>query len=198
MERRFSIKRAFLDLLYIKSQLIELFKNDLKYQEILNYMNSTNFLESDEPIPSLKQIGKDLNLKPYNLSKLIELYEDVFDFESNLFLRFHKTEIYFDLRYFENDRGVVKCNRIPYLPRVGENIEIPFLKAQVGTSYFYVNEISHELSSKVQRIFIQLRSGFYNRYFDYVKQKALHKGVISLDDAFNKHDIQIKDEINEN
>ncbi|WP_223550508.1 hypothetical protein [Aestuariivivens sp. NBU2969] len=193
MERQFSIKRAFLDLLFIKIQLEKIFKGNQKYKELIDFMMSNDFLESDEPIPSLKQIGIDLDLKPYTLRKLIQdLYNEVFDIEKENFLVFNKTEIYFDLNYFENDRGYFKCNNLPYLPRVGENIDIPFLHAQVGTNYFYVDHIRHSFEADIQRIFISLKSGMYNKYFHYEKYKAFEERRISSHDLFYKNDVTIK------
>ena len=196
MERQFSIKRAFLDLLFIKIQLKELFKDNEKYNQLIEFMLSKDFLESDEPIPSLKQIGIDLELKPHTLRKQIqELYDEVFNIEKENFLKFNKTEIYFDLNYFENDRGYFLCKNLAYLPRVGENIDIPFLKAQVGTDYFYVDSIRHSFDSNVQRIFISLKSGLYNKYFHYEKYKAYEQGIISSGELFYKHDLTIKRKI---
>ncbi len=196
MERQFSIKRAFLDLLFIKIQLKELFSGNEKYKQLIEFMFSKDFIESDEPIPSLKQMGIDLNLKPHTLRKqILNLYNDVFDLDKDNFLVFNNTEIYFDLNYFENDRGYFQCKNLSYIPRVGENITIPFLKAQVGTDYFYVDNIRHTFESNIQRIFISLKSGFYNKFFHYEKYKAYEQGVISLRDLFYKHDLTIKDQI---
>jgi len=194
MKRQFSIKRAFLDLLFIKTQLKELFKDNEKYNQLIEFMLSKEFLESDEPIPSLKQIGIDLELKPHTLRKLIkDLYNQVFDIEKDNFLKFNKTEIYFDLNYFENDRGYFQCKNLAYLPRVGENIDIPFLKAQLGTDYFYVDSIRHSFDSNVQRVFISLKSGLYNKYFHYEKYKAYEEGRIDGHDLFYKHDLSLKE-----
>ncbi len=196
MERQFSIKRAFLDLLFIKIQIKEIYKDYEKYKQLIEFMLSKDFLDYDEPIPSLKQIGIELNLKPHTLRKLIhDLYKDIFDVEKNNFLDFSNTEIYFDLSYFENDRGYFQCKNLKHLPRVGENITIPFLKAQVGTDYFYVERIRHTFDENIQRIDITLKSGFFNKYFHYQKHRAYELGMISLNDFFSKHDLSIRDQM---
>ncbi|WP_204345541.1 hypothetical protein [Psychroserpens algicola] len=199
MKRRFSIKRAFLDLLFIKVQLKDLFSKNDKYKQLIEFMLSKDFIDSDEYLPSLKQIGIELNIKPYTLSKLIkDLYNEVFDLEKENYLEFNKPEIYFDLNYFENDRGYFLCKNLAYIPRVGENIDIPFLKAQVGTDYFYVDSIRHSLDTNVQRIFISLKSGLYNKYFHYEKYKAYEQGRIDSSDLFYKHDLSIKKKMKTN
>lgn len=196
MERRLSVKRAFLDLLFIKIQLKGLFSDIEKYNQLIEFMLSKEFLDFDEPIPSLKQISFNLNLKPHTLRKLIhDLYNDVFTLEKDRYLNFGKAEIYFDLNYFENDRGYFQCKNISFIPRVGENITIPFLKAQVGTDYFYVDSIRHRLDSNIQSIYISLKSGNYNKYFHFEKHKAYERGIINTRDLFYKHDLSLKDKM---
>lgn len=197
MSTQFSIKRAFLDLLFIKNQIHKLFGNDEKYKCLVSFMMSEDFLESNEPLPTMKSIEQTLGLKPHKLRKLIQdLYEEMFGNELNHALKFNKLEIYFDLHYFEGQYGYFKCSDLAFIPRVGENMTVPFLKAKVGTDYFYVDSIRHSLENDVQRIDIRLNSGFYNKYFHYEKHKAYEIGRISLSDLFRKHDLNLKDKMN--
>ena len=101
MERGFSIKRAFLDLLFIKEQLKELFVGKEKYNQIIQYMLSKDFLDFDEQIPSLKQMGIDLKLKPHALRKLIQdLYNDIFPFSNSFDIVFSFKNLIFVFLYF--------------------------------------------------------------------------------------------------
>ncbi len=196
MERQFSIKRAFLDLLFIKIQLKELFKDNENYHQLIGFMLSKDFLDSDEPLPTMKSMEQSLGLTSHKLRKLIhDLYEEMFGNELNHALKFNKLEIYFDLHYFEGQYGYFKCSDLAFIPRVGENMTIPFLKAKVGTDYFYVDSVRHSLEDEVQRIDIRLNSAFYNKYFHYEKHKAYELRKISLSDLYRKHDLSLKDKM---
>jgi hypothetical protein len=193
MKNTVSAKRAFLDLLFIKTQVNKLLSNEAKYKSLITFMMSENFLESNEPLPSLKSIELFLNLKSYKLRKLIiDLYNEIFGEELKYTLRFPKLEVYFDLAYFEGQKGCFKCDKLAFIPRVGENITISFLKAKVGTDWFYVDSVRHDFERNVQRIEISLKSGSYNRYLHYEKYKAYEQRIISTSDLFNKHDLEIK------
>ena len=196
MKTTVAAKRAFLDLLFIKNQIHKLFANEEKYKSLVSFMMSKNFLESNEPLPTIKSMEQILGLRPHKLRKLIhDLYEEMFGNELNHALKFNKIEIYFDLHYFEGQYGYFKCSDLAFIPRVGENMTIPFLKAKVGTDYFYVDSIRHSLEYDVQRIDIRLNSGFYNKYFHYEKYKAYGEGRISLRYLFRKHDLNLKDQM---
>lgn len=196
MEYSVSAKRAFLDLLYIKSQINKLFGDDEKYGDLILYMMSKDFLESNERLPSLKSIEGTLGLSSSNLRKLIiDLYNEFFGNEVKYGLRFPKQEVYFDLSYFEGPKGYFKCEKLAFIPRVGENITISFLRARVGTDWFYVDHIRHDFEMDVQRIFISLKSGTFNTYFHYEKYKAFEERRISSHDLFNEHDLRIKNKI---
>ncbi|ALJ05186.1 hypothetical protein APS56_08640 [Pseudalgibacter alginicilyticus] len=196
MKTTVAAKRAFLDLLFIKNQVHKLLGNDEKYRKLIAFMMSNDFLESDEPLPSLKSMESSLNMKAHKLRKLItDLYNELFSYELKHGLKFNKLEIYFDLHCFEGQFGYFKCTDLAYIPRVGENMTIPFLKAKVGTDYFYVYSIRHTLENDVQRIDIRLNSGFFNQYFHFEKHKAYELGRISLGDLFRKHDLNLKDKM---
>lgn len=196
MKTNIPAKRAFLDLLYIKIQVNKLFGKEEKYRELISYMMSNDFLESSTTLPSLKSIELILNVKSYNLRKLIiDLYNEFFSNELKNSLRFPKLEVYFDLSYFEGQKGYFKCDKLVCIPRVGENITISFLKAKVGTDWFYVDSIRHDFEKDIQRIDISLKSGTFNTYLYYEKYKAYEERRISTNDLFNKHDLAIKRKI---
>ncbi|APA65653.1 hypothetical protein [Maribacter sp. 1_2014MBL_MicDiv] len=193
MSTTVSVKRAFLDLLFIKSQLNRLLGDEPKYKDIISYMMTSTFLDSNEPLPSLKSMEQILNYKSHSLRKLIiDLYNEFFGEEIKNSLSFSKLDVYFDLSYFEGDKGYFKCNELCYIPRVGENITINFLKAKVGTDWFYVDKIRHDFYENTQIIEISLKSGIYNKYFHYEKYKAYEEGVINTYDLFNTHEVSIK------
>jgi len=193
MSTTVSVKRAFLDLLYIKSQLNRLLGDEPKYKDIISYMMTNRFLDSNEPLPSLKSMEQILNCKSHILRKLItDLYNEFFGEEMKYNLSFSKLDVYFDLSYFEGNKGYFKCDNLRYIPRVGENVTISFLQAKVGTDWFYVDSIRHDFYKNIQRIDISLKSGVYNKYFHYEKYKAYEEGIINTNDLFNSHDLSIK------
>lgn len=193
MSTTISVKRAFLDLLFIKTQVNRLMGNEPKYKDLIFYMMNNDFLDSNEPLPSLKSMELILKCKSHNLRKLIiDLYNEFFGDELKCSLRFSKLDVYFDLSYFEGTKGYFRCDELGFIPRVGENVTISFLKAKVGTDWFYVDSVRHDLYKDTQRIDITLKSGSYNKYFHYEKYKAYEEGVIDINDLFNAHDLSIK------
>lgn len=83
------------------------------------------------------------------------------------------------------------------VPRVGENIDIPFFKAYLDTTVFYVESISHELNDQLHEINIHLKRGYYNLFWHYRKDKAKEtnelrsKDLIELDDYDLKNKLRI-------
>jgi len=65
MNTRFSLKRALLDILYIKEQVYNKFKNNENYRAILDLLMSKDYLDDDIDLPNFKEMENELGIKIY-------------------------------------------------------------------------------------------------------------------------------------
>ena len=197
MKFRFSLKRAIIDILYIKEQVYPVFKDDERYKILLDFFMEKDYLSDDDyhPLPSYEEISIKTGIKTYDIRKKIKsLYDEIFDFDSGVKLRFRKTEIYFWLEYFKNYTAF-KCDELACVPRVGDNIEIPFLKAKINTDYFYVESIRHSFEGDRQIIHVNCKPGTFNAYWHLRKHEAIEKRELGFHDFYDLNEYEIKDKL---
>jgi len=193
----YSTKRAIIDLMIIKEQVIRVYGNESKYKVILDFIFAKDYLNDDDlKFPTMKEISETLNIKYSQLSKLIkELYYKLFDDEGLDFVfDFGKVELIFFVHYFDN-YAQIKCKKLNYLPIVGDQIGFSFIQAKVGTGMFYVDSIEHTFEGETQRIYITLRSGYYNSYLHYRRQKAIEEREIDRKDFYSMSDYELREEL---
>jgi len=180
-------------MLYIKEQVYDKFKNNDNYKPILDFLMAKDYLNDDNiPLPTFKEMGAELGVKMYHLRKNIkDLYDEIFSNENGVKFEFKEIEMYFFLKYFESYQSFIFRN-LGYLPRVGEELELPFVNAGVNTSYFYVDSITHCLQEGKQMIYIYLKSGSFNSYWRYRRDEAEMKREFSFDDIIKLDDYELK------
>lgn len=145
------------------------------------------------PTPTLKVLEEETQIKTYNLRKLLtEMYEALFNYEE--ILDFGEVEINFIVSYLKRN-ATFKCKNLGHIPRVGDNICLPFLKAKVGSNYFYVEEVRHNLENNKQTIDITLLGGFYNAYWYYRKHKAIELKELSIHEQYDLYDFEMKEKL---
>ncbi|MDP3946514.1 MAG: hypothetical protein Q8Q51_11530 [Lutibacter sp.] len=182
MDFRFSLRRAILDILHIKEQVYDKYKNNENYKPILDFLMAKDYLDDNIDIPSFIEMEKVLGIKMYHLRKrLKELYDDIFDYDHGIKFDFKEIEIHFYLSNNKKDHSFI-CTNLTYLPRVGDDFELPFVHAKLNTSSFYVDSISHCLQDGKQIIYIYLTGGYYNSYWKLRKDEAKMKREFSFND----------------
>ena len=193
MKERISIKRIIIDLLMIKEQVLEYYKDNEEYQVLLNFLTAKDYLnDNDIPIPTFKEIEKETGIKIYHIRKhLFDIYEELFDEEKDFRFNFTKREINFIIRY-NKKYTTLKYNDLNHIPRIGENIDLSFVKARVGCEYFYVNDIRHLFYDNIHTIDIYLKCGIYNFYWYHRLQEAKEKRELSRNDFYDLDDYELK------
>jgi len=193
MELKLSIKRVLLDILSIKKQVFESFKDNKDYRKLLLFLMEKDYYDDEEiPIPTLKEIEISLGLKSQQLRKMLKnIYDEFFSYENKYKMKFNTIEIHFYLDYFKRFASF-QCEELIYLPRVGENIDIPFLKATVGVDYFYVQDVKHRFEGIKHIIEIRLKGGNFNSYWYYRKHKAYELGELGLGADYTLYEHEIK------
>ena len=48
-------------------------------------------------------------------------------------------------------------SKLEHLPRVGENVSLPFIKATTNINWLYVEDIKHEFENTTQNIHLTLK-----------------------------------------
>jgi len=79
------------------------------------------------------------------------------------------------------------------MPRIGENITVPFLRAKVGTDSFYVQDIRHQFFGSTHLIDIDLKGGYFNSYYYFRKHEGMEKGEIGFGIGHKYYEWEVKE-----
>ncbi|MBN2835294.1 MAG: hypothetical protein JXR48_10040 [Candidatus Delongbacteria bacterium] len=187
------------DVIYDISSMREFAKQLLgcnkEYEEFLKYiLEKDYYYDEDLQLPTIKQLEQETGLKYTTIRKYVQsIYRDLHD-SDNLDFFIYQTEYTFYMRYFDK-RASVTLKRLPVIPRVGEQIDIPFFRTKVGTTSFFMDEIYHHLSEKKQEITFYLKPGRFNHYWKIRKDEAILKGEINRDEYWDHMDFDAKEKL---
>lgn len=170
--KNFSAKNALYDLFAIAPHLNKVLKERPEFEPLIKFIHSKDFYnDEDIPYPSLKEVEKELNVKTHTVRKLIkDLHEYIINYEEPR-LNFHRKRITFYLKYLDR-RFQFSVDDLPVMPRIGETFEIPFVKARLNTYLFYMDDIYHVMESDMHHVRIYLKTGKFNTYLKYRRDKA--------------------------
>lgn len=196
MNESISIKKALIGLMDLREQLPKLYGRFPEYKPLVYLICSKDYLNDDNlKIPTFKELETEIGIPIHKLRKLIKnMYLKLFEYEDSLDLRFPEKEYRFYVKYYNNYASVIFKELNP-MPKIGESVRIPFLKAKVGMDYFFVEDITHTYYDLKTIVDIKLQVGSYNLFWHFRKHEALEKGEISFHDYFNKSDWQLKEDI---
>ncbi len=174
------------------------FKDDLKVRikekeykriiELLGEYEKTGY--EDEIIPTRNDISKRLNISNKDTNKLLKkIYMELLNDFYNSPLEINKTQhiihihIPFDERkperiksdpnFYHEFSGLIYL-KLPYIPRVGERINIDVLEYSGEINSGYVHSITHEIKGKMQEINIEVHP-IDNEYERWQKMKETYE-----------------------
>ncbi|MDP2525649.1 hypothetical protein [Maribacter dokdonensis] len=193
MNKRESNKQMLVDLLYVVPQLKLYYSDNSNFNKLISFLSEKDYCALDDlPYPTFKEVSDQTGLSVGVVRKMVKkMYNELLTLENEHFLNFNRIEIVF-LAVFDNRIAVFRTNKIEILPRVGETVEVPFFKARLGVSLFFVERIKHSFQGDVQRIYIDLTSGIYNMFWHYRLDKALSTGEIGIQELISLNDREIK------
>lgn len=197
MDTKLSTKELLHDIGAMRKFAIQLLGKSKAYEKLLRLIIDKDYYYNVAlAFPSIKKLQSELGLSYQVIrNQLARIYDDLLDYEENgIDFSINEVEYIFTLRYFDKYASF-KLDHLPVMPRVGEEINIPFLKAKVGTRSFYVDSIDYYIDDTKQTINISLRSGMYNRFLKLKKDEALLTGKISFDDYFAPMDYDIREKL---
>jgi hypothetical protein len=198
MKSTVSVKHIVTDFIHISEQLRELFNGQEQFQPIVDFILAKDYLDDDLdiPFPKLKDLEEGTGIKPYILRKLLlQMYNQIFNYESHLKLRFDKTLYHFYVKFYDQ-YCYFTVDKLDCLPRIGEQISLPFIKASMDINWFYVDGIKHEFEGNTQNIHLTLKVGEYNSYWRFRKDQAIEQKEIGHYDISNsRDDYELKDKV---
>lgn len=164
----------------------------------MKYILSKDYYhDEDLPLPTIKQLEQETGLKYTTIRKYIQkIYKDLYyaQAEGEIDFIINKVEYSFYLRYFDQSASVTLKN-LHVVPRVGEEVDIPFFRTMVGTTSFLVDEIYHHFTDHKQRIIFYLKPASYNHYWKIRKDEAILKGQINRGEYWNHMDYDAKEKL---
>lgn len=198
METKLSSQQMLLDICSMRSRAIDLLTEGKNYNTLLATITEKDYYYDETiPLPSLKTLAGLTGLK-YDLVRrqLKQIYEDLLpSYENQKLFQFQNVKYEFYIKG-QNNSLFLDADSLPVVPRVGENIIVPFFKAYLGTDNFHVIEIQHTLFDKLQIIRIELKQGSYNLYWHFRKEKAEEEGELFWRDFYELDDYQLKKKLN--
>ncbi|WP_027383261.1 hypothetical protein [Epilithonimonas caeni] len=171
-------------------------KNEKAYNDFLNWIITKQYFKDNNEI-SIKKIAE---LSGYNSAKisrwLREIYEDILELnQKSPGLFYQEKGFNIELHFKHYDDYCIINLSIPIIPRVYERLEFYFIKAALGTNYFWVKEITHYIEENEAQVVVSLNGGLVNKYREFALEKALFYGNVNFMDVHKKFDFQIDDEL---
>jgi hypothetical protein len=126
---------------------------------------------------------------------LTEIYHDLILIEDTIAFRFPKVIYSFNISGHHDSFISFETNSLPVLPRVGDNITIPYFKSRLHTESFYVESIRHTFRDLEQTIDIWIKTGTYNLFWHLRKDPADEEGEFTLKERMTFNDSQMKSKL---
>ena len=200
MKPQISVKHIVIDLIYLSNQLKDLYKGNSEYLPIIDFLYDKDYLndELDIPFPKLKDLEEATGIKPHILRKLLlKMHNEVFNSESKVTLNFTKVLYRFYMKFYDQS-CYFEVDHLPHLPRIGENINLPFTKSCIDINSFYVENIIHELINDTQVISLWLKVGNYNEYWRFMKDRAIELREVGFKELHEFEEDVLKQKIYSN
>ena len=195
MENKYSIKGMILDICSMKPHISKLLISNKPYVPILEYLMKFDYYDEDNfSPPTAKMIETETGIKYGKIRNLLEmLYNEITRpyYESNLACNFPKMEIIFHIRGYKGFTSFL-TNQISSIPKVGDDISLPFFNEHCGTSIFHVDQVYHEFLGDLQQINLMLETGTYNSYLKMRTELAFETGELKYVNTQNKSQFQIR------
>ncbi|MCC5907179.1 MAG: hypothetical protein JJU13_13290 [Balneolaceae bacterium] len=151
-------------LIYEHHTLARLFGENENYSTLLHELaryTGDKYMD----LPNQKELLKSLNISRSKLMKIMhKLYDDFLEkIKANKGYKIRETQIWYRLSSFE-DYWTIGVHKLERIPRIGEHIEVPFLRNYIKCiPTFVVTDVHHQLESGIHRIDIHMRDRLQNK-----------------------------------
>ena len=168
--------------------------NDKPYLTFLESLLENGFYKSQAEKVAVKKLAIEAGEKPQRITTWIhQIYEDILElneYRPELF-KGQGVDVTLYLSNYDDSWSFVLS--MPVLPREYETVSFDFIKAKMGTSYFYVKKIQHSINEGATEIYVWLEGGFVNRYRDFAYDKARFQQKIGIFDEIHMHPLEVDD-----
>lgn len=183
-------RNILLDLTHAKPVLLQLKEFGKEYNPLIDVLIA---IGEDDPLPKSKELQTQFNITPAKLRKWLEtLHEDFLNgiYNDETLLSFPVVKTIVSVKGFRRSTGF-SC-QLPFIPRVGEMMKIPFLKAICGHDSYHVERVTYELVNGVAEIWIGLKPGSYDQYFEFLKHRARFENRIGFREEYQMSDYELE------
>ena len=195
MENKITLKTALLALLDIPNQVKNQFSTEQHYQTLVEFITTFILEEEAYKLPTIKELENITGLKHYQLNKrLIEMYNVVCGDPKEFEYVLDRTLFYFTVKH-DKTYAYFKCKNLHQIPRVGENITIPYLSAKFRYSTFYVDAVYHNFYDEVHTVDINLKCGLFNSFWKNRLDEAKFKNELPFMDFLNLSEYELKEKL---
>jgi hypothetical protein len=193
MNKKLSSVQMILDIASMRKQAMKLLDEDREYRHLLKIITAKDyFYDEDLHIPSVKELAQLSGLAYDKVRKQVrDIYTDLVLHESAKTFDVVDLEYWFYVKGYKN-RLSFTVNTLPVIPRVGEQIRMPYFKAYLDTDYFFVEEVWHKMEDQKQIIEIKIAEGWYNLYWHFRLDQAVEEGEVNLEDKYTMKDYELK------
>jgi hypothetical protein len=170
-----SSKELLLSIPAMRKQALQLFGKGKPYEELLREILKYDYYddEHDQHFAGTKELQQKLNLSSSKIKKQLEqIHNDILDeaWKHSEVFNYQKVEYDFYVQGWYNK--ISFKGYIPVRPTVGESFDMPFLRAMnKGMGHFHVERVQHEFTDEKQIVHVWLKSGNYNSYEQFKKDK---------------------------
>ncbi|UOQ75296.1 hypothetical protein [Hymenobacter cellulosilyticus] len=183
------------DLVTVPKVLRRLAEQNAEWQPLAKVLFA---LDSDAKVPTGKKLQQDLGISPSKyrrwLDALYAAYLHLLESDADA-VPFKQVEHQLILTG-QRASQTFSC-RLPITPRVGEQLQLDFLRAVTGEYMFYVENIIHDLTDGRYSVLVYLKHGYYNAYQHQLKERSRFEETIGLDVFFHAPDFLLDDLLRE-
>jgi len=180
-EESLSTKAIIQDISCMHRVAVNLLDRGKEYDGLLRHILDENYYyDQHKRIPAIKDLLKEMGLSYGKIKRLLEMiYQDLLDqIDPSLHFDFQEVEYHFIISFYHHWH-MFKVKNLAVMPRVGEQVHVPFFKALVGIVSFHVKSIEHLFDDNKQIIRIDLKPFKYNLYWHYRLDEAVERREIS-------------------
>lgn len=174
------------DLVTVPKVLRRLVEQNAEWQPLAKVLLA---VDSDAGVPTGKRLQQDLCLSPSKYRRWLDALYAAYlhllesDADAVVFKQVEHQLILTGRRASQT----FSC-RLPITPRVGEQLQLDFLRAVTGEYMFYVQSIIHDFTDGHYTVLIYLKDGYYNGYQQQLRERARFEETIGLDVSFHAPD----------
>jgi len=151
----------------------KLLDNGKKYNVLLNEILKLPPFPDERPYPTPTELqGKAKIGRTLFKKYLSEIYDDFISLIQNPKTYWQMEEIYCIFHLTHPNQPTWFMARVPCIPRVGDNVELDFMKPYFGVSLFGVQEVRHSFGYNHQVVEVFLSRNAYSKYEPLIGMKT--------------------------